>query len=346
MGIKYDHSHVVSQAKTGFGRRAIEARMPKVIEKPKTLLAMKGHATSALGIALLNDLCLLKKPLCKKLQRKNDLLPFEAGGEAHLENLARLNDCSLFAVVNHNKKRPHNIVFGRTFGYRILDMLEFGISNYTALAKFRALKSAPGSKPMLLFNGDDFGATETTQTIRSLLLDIFRGNDDIRGLNLEGVDRVIIFTLRGVKKLLFRQYAVELRKQKDSRLPRVVLKEAGPRFDLELRRSRIASEALMHSAMKRPRDPAFVRKVKNVSHDNMGDKKGRIHLGRQDLSKLALARMKGLGKQRQKVVAVVDGTDDANTEEVEGNLKQAEIKLGDIEDIEPASKRRKAEPQF
>ncbi|CAN8066942.1 unnamed protein product [Agarophyton chilense] len=102
----------------------------------------------------------------------------------------------------------------------------------------------------------------------------------------------------------------------------------------------------MNSDMKRPRDPAFARKEKNVSHDSMGDKKGRIHLGRQDLIKLALARMKGLGRQRQNVEAVVDGTDDANTEKVEEILKQAEIKLGDIEDIDPASKRRKAEPQL
>ncbi|PXF47402.1 Ribosome production factor 2-like [Gracilariopsis chorda] len=310
MGKKYDHSNVVSRAKTGAGRRAIESRTPKAVEAPKSLLALKGHATSSLCNAVLNDLCLLKKPLCKKLHRKNDLLPFEAGGEAHLENLARLNDCSLFTVVNHNKKRPHNIVFGRTFGFRILDMLEFGITNYKPLSQFRGLRSAPGSKPLLLFNGDDYGATETTRALRSLFLDVFRGGmprnmstnnerDDVVALDLAGVDRVIIFTLRGEKKVLFRQYAVELRKKKDSRLPGVVLKEAGPSFDLELRRSRLASDAMLTEAMKKPRDPAFVRKVKNVSRDNMGDKKGRIHLGKQDLNKLALARMKGLDKRHR-----------------------------------------------
>ncbi|KAI0564716.1 Ribosome production factor 2-like protein [Gracilaria domingensis] len=343
MGKKYDHSHVISQAKTGVGRRAVDARMPKVIETPKTLLAMKGHATSAVGISVLNDLCLLKKPLCKKLQRKNDLLPFEAGGEAHLESLARLNDCSLLAVVNNNKKRPHNIVFGRTFGFRILDMLEFGISNYTPLAKFRTLKSSPGSKPMLLFNGDDFGATETTKSIRSLFLDIFRGHDDVVGLNLAGVDRVIIFTLRGERKVLFRQYAVELRKQKESKLPRVVLKEAGPRFDLELRRSRVASEALMKSAMKRPRDPAFVRKVKNVSRDDIGDKKGRIHIDRQDLSKLALARMKGLNKKRAGVEDGINLSTNSDSKPVEASAENEAINPDGNEHRERARKRQKIE---
>lgn len=326
MGKKYDFSHVVARGRTGAGRRAIESRTPKVVEAPKSLLALKGHASSALCNAVLNDLCMLKKPLCKKLHRKNDLLPFETGGEAHLENLARLNDCSLFTLVNHNKKRPHNIVFGRTFGFRILDMLEFGITNYKPLSQHKVLKSAPGSKPMLLFNGDDYGATETTRTLRSLLLDVFRGGmprnmyknerDDVVALDLAGVDRIIIFTLRGEKSVLFRQYAVQLRKQEGSQLPRVVLKEAGPSFDLELRRSRLASDAMLAEAMKKPRDPAFVRKVKNVSRDNMGDKKGRLHLGKQDLNMLALARMKGLGKRRRADYESRDGR--PSTQDKEG----------------------------
>lgn len=299
MGKKHEHSHIVSQARTRAGRRAVESRMPKVIETSKSLLALKGHATSAISVALLNDISLLKKPLCKKLQRKNDLLPFEAGGEVHLENLARLNDCSLFMLVNHNKKRPHNIIFGRTFSFRILDMLEFGITNYMPMAAFPGLKSASGSKPMLIFNGDDYEATETTRTIRSLFLDIFRGGDEVANIDLAGLDRAIVFTLDGQSKVLVRQYAVELRKRKDSKLPRVCLKDAGPQFELEVRRTRIATEDMMKSATKKPRHPAYVRKIKNISRDEMGDKKGQIHVDSQDLKGLALARMKGLSKKRQ-----------------------------------------------
>lgn len=334
MGKQYEQSHIATAAKTGPGRRTIEARLPKIIEDPKALLALKGHATSAIGTALLNDICLLKKPLCKKLLRKNDLLPFEAGGESHLENLTRLNDCSLFALVNHTKKRPHNIIFGRTFGFRILDMVEFGIINYVPMASFPHLKSASGSKPLLIFNGDDYEASENTRSICSILLDIFRGPDDVKALNLAGVDRVIVFTLKGDSKVLFRQYAIELRKADDSTLPRVALKEAGPHFDLEVRRVHTAPEGLMREAMKRPKDPRAVRKTKNVSRDEMGDKKGRVHVGKQDLSELVLARMKGLNKKR--------GSIDAEQVVKEGSNGDSPDELEEHDmDITPTEKRQK-----
>lgn len=311
MGKKYEHSHFAAGARTGAGKRAIEARLPKTIENAKQLLALKGHSTSAVCTAVLNEIHTLKKPFCKKLQRKNDILPFESGGEAHLENLARLNDCSLFALVNHTKKRPHNLVLGRIFNSRILDMFEFGITNYAPFAAFPTLKSAPGSKPLVLFNGDDFEVSHTTRTIRSLLIDMFRGADDGKMLNLAGIDRVIVFTLRAESVVMFRHYAIILKKSGDSRLPKVELIEAGPKFDLTLRRAQCAPDSLLKEAMRKPKDPAAVRKIKNISRDDMGDKKGRVHVGRQDLSGLALAKMKGLERKRS-FKAIETDTEDAD----------------------------------
>lgn len=298
MSKQHELSHIASKAKTGAGRRAIEARLPKIVETPKQLLALKGHSTSAVCTAILHEIHLLKKPHCKKLQRKNDLLPFEAGGEAHLENLIRLNDCSLFALVNHTKKRPNNLVLGRTFRFRILDMFEFAITNYMPSATFPNLKSAPGSKPLILFNGDDFDVSHTTRTMRSLLLDVFRGANDTKAVNLAGIDRVIVFTLCAESAVMFRQYAITLRKGVDSALPRAELTEAGPRFDLVFRRSQCAPDSLLKEAMRKPKDPTVVHKIKNISRDDLGDKRGRVHIGRQDLSGLALARLKGLEKKR------------------------------------------------
>lgn len=267
---------------------------------------------------------MLKKPLCKKLQRKNDLLPFEAGGETHIENLARLNDCSLFALVNHTKKRPHNLVLGRMFEFHILDMLEFGVTNYLPSASFPGVKSAPGSKPLLLFNGDDFDATETTRTMGSLLLDVFRGPDNVQAVNLAGVDRVLVFTLEGEKVVRFRHYSIELRKSERSTLPRPVLKQAGPQFDLTLRRSQEAPEGLRKEAMRKAKNPRVGYKTKNVSLDDMGDKKGRIHLGHQDLTNLTLARMKGLNKKRghQSNDAEIRDDDEASEGEEEDDAEQ------------------------
>ena len=299
MGKQYEQSHTLHNAKSKRGRRHLDERLPKIIESPKTLLALRGHATSAISTAVLVDIHMLKKPFSKKLQRKNEILPFETGGEAHLENLIRLNDCSLFALANHTKKRPHNIILGRTFDFRILDMVEFGITNYAPIQAFPEAKIAPGSVPLILFNGDDFDANSKTQLLRSLLLDIFKGPSDFTSVDLTGVDHVIVFTLEGDSKLNFRHYGIELRKSKESpAVPDVKLIEAGPKFDMTIRRVHEAPEAMRKEALRKPKDPRKDFKQKNVSRDELGDKKGRIHVGRQDLSTLVLARMKGLNKKR------------------------------------------------
>lgn len=294
----FEKSSAARRAKSSVGRRAMMNREPKIIENPKTILVLKGHSTSKLIQDVLSDIHILKKPACKKLHRKNDLLPFEAGGDTHLENLCKLSDCSLFAVGNHTKKRPHNLILGRMFGFRILDMLEFSVTNYKPVCK--TIPSAPGTAPCILFNGDDFENSDTTRTMRSLLLDMFRGPSDIKRLNLSGVDRLVVFTLVGENKILFRQYQIVLRKSINSTLPRPELEEIGPSFDLTLRRSSIAPVPMMKAAMKQPRDPRLDWVTKNVSKNVMGDKEGRIHVGKQDLSGLALARMKGYKKRDRK----------------------------------------------
>lgn len=317
-----EKSSALRRAKSGAGRRAMQNREAKILENPKSLLVLKGHRTSGLINDVLADLHMLNKPDCRKLQRKNDLLPFEAGGETHLENLCRLNDCSLFAVGNHTKKRPHNLILGRTFGFRILDMFEFGITHYEPFSK--PLSSAPGSAPLMLFNGDDFEATETTRSMKSLLLDMFRGPSDIKRLYLGGIDKLVVFSLVGESKVLFRQYKVVLRKAAGSTLPRPELEEIGPSFDMEVRRTHLAPAPMMKTAMKQARDPRLDWKTKNVSKDVMGDKKGQIHVGTQDLSNLTLARIKGLNKKRGKPTAD-EGGEDVDEDEEDVSAKKARV---------------------
>ncbi len=202
-------------------------------------------------------------------------------------------------------------------------MLEFGVSNCEPVTKFKKISSAPGTAPLVLFNGDDFEATETTRTMKSLLLDMFRGPTDIKRLNLGGIDRLMVFSLVGETKVLFRHYHLVLRKAADSTLPRPELEEIGPSFDLELRRSQLAPAPMMKTAMKQPRDPRLDWKTKNVSKDIMGDKKGRIHVGKQDLSNLALARMKGLKKRGKEDIEVAD--EEIDGDEHNSNAKKARL---------------------
>lgn len=80
----------------------------------------------------------MKKPFYKSLSKKNEIRPFEAVNS--LEFLSQKNDCSLFMVGSHSKKRPNNLVMGRFFNYQILDMIELGVLDYQAMDTFKTMK--------------------------------------------------------------------------------------------------------------------------------------------------------------------------------------------------------------
>ena len=74
------------------------------------------------------------------------------------------------------------------------------------------------------------------------------------------------------------------------------MEEIGPRVNLTLRRSNFASYDLYKKALKQPdqvlRQDGKKRKPeeKNISKDAFGSKVGRIHMERQDYSKLNLRK--------------------------------------------------------
>ena len=65
-------------------------------------------------------------------------------------------------------------------------------------------------------------------------------------------------------------------------------------------------ESVLKEALKKPRGTEEKTK-KNVSMDVMGDKIGRIHLGRQDLTELQTRKMKGLKRSKDLEVETDNG---------------------------------------
>lgn len=72
--------------------------------------------------------------------------PMEAGGEVALEFLCQKNECGLFAVASHSKKRPHNVVLGRMFDYHLYDVLEVGV-RVTLINSLSLVAAAYASPP-------------------------------------------------------------------------------------------------------------------------------------------------------------------------------------------------------
>jgi hypothetical protein len=61
-----------------------------------------------------------------------------------------------------------------------------------------------------------------------------------------------------------------------------------------------ASESLTKEAMTRPKATAAApKKVKNIEHGRLSGRQGRLHVPKQNLNEMALARPKALRKRKE-----------------------------------------------
>lgn len=175
-----------------------------------------------------------------------------------------------------------------------------------------------------------------------MLLDFFRGETSDK-IDVEGLRYCIVITAdeptttdpsnppssttpESTPLLRLRVYTIRTHRS-GQKLPRVELSEHGPRLDIRLGRSQQPDETLLKEAMRRPRLPGDERTKKNVTTDLMGDKLGRIHTGKLDLSELQTRKMKGLKRTRDQ------------HDEMEGKEEEEETVVGE-EAVQPRRKRK------
>ncbi|XP_078617713.1 ribosome production factor 2 homolog [Branchiostoma floridae x Branchiostoma japonicum] len=281
----------IVKPKTQAAKRGLEVRAPKLEENDKVAMFIKGGHTSETITQVLKELYLLKKPNAITFKRKNIMRPFD--DQSSIEFFSQKNDSSLFLFGSHSKKRPNNLVLGRLYDHHVLDMVELGVTHFRSMQDFPTEKIAMGTKPCLVFEGEAFEQDHEHRRLKNMLIDFFRGVK-ANNVRLQGLEHVLQFTaLDG--KVMVRSYKVLLKKS-GSRTPRVELSEIGPALDLEVRRTRLASDDLYKKACKKPKK-GKPKKVKNVKTDVFGAKMGRVHMERQDFSKLQTRKMKGLKRQ-------------------------------------------------
>ena len=142
---------------------------------------------------------------------------------------------------------------------------------------------------------------------KSMLLDFFRGETTDK-IDVEGLRYCVVVTADepttsindddpSTKPVLrLRVYTIRT-KRSGQKLPRVELEEHGPRMDFRLGRVQEPDAAMLKEAMRKAKT-GEERTKKNISTDVMGDKLGRIHMGKLDLSELQTRKMKGLKRER------------------------------------------------
>ena len=92
-------------------------------------------------------------------------------------------------------------------------------------------------------------------------------------------------------QVLLRSYKIQMKKS-GTKLPRIELAEMGPRADLAVRRTHLASEDLFKTACKQVKNVGKVKKVKNVTEDGLGTKHGRVHVPAQNIGTLQTRKVK------------------------------------------------------
>ncbi|KAF7945424.1 hypothetical protein EAE96_010198 [Botrytis aclada] len=312
-------------------KRALTKKAPKPVENPKTALFLRYTTCSQPTQDCLTDLHTLHLPLAKKFTKKNSIHPFD--DPSSLEFFSEKNDASLLVFGSSSKKRPHSITFCRMFDYKVLDLLELNLDadSFRTLSQFKNKKCAVGLKPMILFSGTPFESPVSDEytLAKSMFLDFFKGEPADK-VDVEGLQYIVSISARDSvdgeekPKIHLRVYLIRTKKS-GQKLPRVEVEEMGPRMDFRVGRVKEADESIMKEAMRRARGSAE-RPKKNITTDIVGDKMGRIHLGKQDLKELQTRKMKGLKRSR-------DVADDD-----EGGDDEEDI----VSDDEPVKRSKKA----
>lgn len=276
------------------GKKILLKKEPQIIEGPKRALFCKGRKTSDKIRRVLKDMYDIKKPDAQMLSKKNDITIFE--NSTPVEAFCRKYDSALFMLGSHSKKRPDNLVVGRMFNYSILDMIELNVESYEGLREFANSKVTLGVKPCLIFNGPQWEQSDDLKHLKSIFIDFFH-REHVDAVRLQGLEHTINFNVTADGKICLRSYKVFLKKS-GVRTPRVELEEIGPRIDFTLRRTKLPTEDLMKEACRKPKE-LKVTKKKNITTDELGNTQGRIHIGKQEINKIQVRKMKGLKKTVQ-----------------------------------------------
>jgi len=305
----------------------------KLVEGAKSALLLKGIRCSDNMSTVLRDIRQMKAPAAKLLGKNNVILPFEDQGQQSLEFLTTKNDCSLFALASHNKKRPNNLVIGRTFDRRVLDMAELGVMRYKSLKNYAGnpMKRL-GSKPMMLFVGDRWHLNPEYKRLQNLLIDFYRG-DPVEKMILSGLDHIMVFTTADdpnateeSKPLIHqRVYYCKLKKNPSGgKAPLPYLTQSGPDMDFFIRRTEFATPDVWKMAIKQPTTNK-AKKKKNHTTNIFGETIGRLHLERQDIDKIGGKKSKSL-RNADKIQKAEDKASLDNELEMEKGELAAEFK--------------------
>jgi ribosome production factor 2 len=222
-------------------------------------------------------------------------------------------------------------------------MLELYINadTFRTLQQFKNKKPSIGLKPLISFHGTVFeDPNQTKYTLaKSLFIDLFKGQDATE-VDVEGLQYLISLSAEEPTdelpnpQIKLRFYLLRT-KRSGQKLPRIEVEEMGPRMDFTLGREMFPDPDMLKQALKTPKG-SEARTKKNIDTDIMGDKTGKVHVGKQDFANLQTRKMKGLKRARNE-------SDDEEAEQdidEEVGVEDSGSEIDDMPDETPPKKMR------
>ncbi|KAH8738717.1 hypothetical protein FG386_000508 [Cryptosporidium ryanae] len=304
----------------GSKKNKVIKRESSVNEETKRRLIIKGSKCKENIQLLLKDLVKLFPKMYTKIVggiSKGELITTPWEDQIKMERLAYKHGAAMSIFANSSKKHPFRLIFTRYYDCNIMEMYEFNVLNYRGMFSNLDLPKY-GSKPIVICQGSPFESNEVYRSLRNMFLDLFSG-PIIRGskISLKGFDHLVLITAYESKKeeskdgniiskrsesnirIDIRNYIINLGKKENSDLtyfysdekliqygsPRASITQIGLKINMELTRHQVPDKSILKSALAVPSEIKS-KKVKNVKTNVMGEKVGKIHIGKQDLSEL------------------------------------------------------------
>jgi ribosome production factor 2 len=280
---------------------------------------------------------LLKRPNAISFSKKNVLRPFEDASSLEFwsnKNDASLFVVGLSTKKRPNGLVFVRMFDGKVLDMcevgvdSFAGIHTFNVRSFLSSALGRSLryniqtpKSTPGHKPLLHFASPLFNTHPRFIHLKTLLMAFFNG-EVVDSICLPGLDHVISISLgptpeglnttgeevgadtdsKNLPKVHIRAYTVKFLAS-STRIPQVALDPMGPFLDLSMRRQTLPDPEMLKQALRQPKlkkkdvEKGLGKKRKNLEVDEMGDLRGRIHVGKQDLEGL-----KGLKGKKMKAL--------------------------------------------
>jgi len=197
-----------------------------------------------------------------------------------------------------------NLTLGSLFGNKILDLFEFEVANFIPIEYCsKSIEVDSYMKPIVIFQGDLFETDFELDRLRKFLLDFFRIKD-LEEVDISDLRRVVVISVAEDREIKIRNYQATKFNQYNFK-DNLDLTETGPSLNLKIRKIQLALEDMYKKSLIQPRE-IKPRKQKNIEKNMLGEKRARVHLGRQNLNAMATRQFNRIIKSKGKRLELKD----------------------------------------